>query len=170
MAPAHWLRWKRASCLHRIIEPVQSLLDRLWEGDKTMRFWRRALGLGFVAWLAPFVVAFLAFPFRESARPLFESIMAVTVTATAVILGLMYLRRVDGASVREGLLLGLIWFGMCVLIDAPLMLFGGPMKMTFGEYMADIGLTYVSIPVVTWGLAAARAGRGGQKEVSEANR
>lgn len=128
-----------------------------------MTSWRRTLGLGVVAWLAPFVIAFLAFPFRESNRPLFESIMAVTVTATAVLLGLAYLRRLDGGVAREGLLLGLIWLVMCVLIDAPLMLLGGPMKMTFGAYMADIGLTYVSIPVVTWGLAAARAGRGGQE-------
>ncbi len=123
-----------------------------------MRSWRRVLGLGVVVWLAPFVVAFLAFPFRESARPLFESIMAVALTATVVILGLRYLRRIDGGFVREGFLLGVIWFVMCVLIDAPLMLLGGPMKMTFGEYMADIGLTYVIIPVVTSGLAAARAG------------
>jgi len=56
-----------------------------------MKSWRRALGFGFLAWLSPFVVAFLVFPFRESARPLFESIMAVTVTATAVVLGLTYL-------------------------------------------------------------------------------
>ena len=129
-----------------------------------MRSWRRVLGLGFVAWLAPFVVAFLAFPFRESARPLFESIMAVAVTATAVVLGLSYLKRLDGDFVREGLVLGLIWFAMCVLIDAPLMLFGGPMKMSFETYMADIGLTYLSIPIVTCGLAAARA-RGGSQRV-----
>ena len=121
-----------------------------------MRSWRRTLGLGFLSWLAPFVVAFLAFPFRESARPLFESLMAVVVAASAVILGLIYLRRVDGGLVREGILLGLIWLVMSVLIDAPLMLLGGPMKMTLGEYMSDIGLTYVCIPVVTWGLAAAR--------------
>lgn len=127
-----------------------------------MRSWRRILGLGFVAWLVPFVVAFLVFPFRESARPLFESIMAVAVTASVVILGLVYLRRIDGGFVREGLLLGVIWFVMCVLIDAPLMLFGGPMKMAFGQYMADIGLTYVVIPVVILGLAAARAVGGSQ--------
>ena len=128
-----------------------------------MRSWRRILGLGLVAWLAPFVVAFLAFPFRESARPLFESIMAVAVTVTAVLLGLVHLRRLRSGFVREGLLIGLVWFAVCLLIDAPLMLFGGPMKMTFGAYMADIGLTYVSIPVVTVGLAAARAQRGGQE-------
>jgi hypothetical protein len=103
-------------------------------------------------------VAFLAFSIRESARPLFESIMAVAVTATAVILGQAYLRRFDGTRAREGLVLGLIWFVMCVLIDAPLMLIGGPMKMSLGAYMADIGLTYAAIPIVTWGLAVARAG------------
>lgn len=129
-----------------------------------MASWRRILGLGLVAWLAPFVVAFMAFPFRESARPLFESIMAVAVTSTAVILGLLYLRKRQNRSVLEGLLIGLIWFVMCVLIDTPLMLLGGPMKMTFGAYLADIGLTYVSIPVVTLGLAAVRARRGGQDE------
>ena len=63
--------------------------------------------------------------------------MAVVVTTTAVVLGLTHLRRLEEGSVREGLLVGLIWFAMCVLIDAPLMLFGGPMRMTFGEYMAD---------------------------------
>ena len=122
-----------------------------------MKSWRGALVLGFMVWLAPFVVAFLVFPFRENARPLFESIMAVTVTVTAVFFGLMYLRRCDAVHAREGLMLGLIWFVMCVAIDAPLMLFGGPMKMSFGAYMADIGLTYAGIPIVTWGLGAARA-------------
>ena len=125
-----------------------------------MKSWGRVLGLGLVVWVAPFVVAFLAFPFRESARPLFESIMAVAVTATAVLFGLSYLKRLDGGFVREGLLLGLIWFAMCVLIDAPLMLFSGPMKMSFGTYMADIGLSYVIVPVVTWGLAVARSHAG----------
>ncbi len=124
--------------------------------------WRKSLGLGVLSWLIPFLVAFLVFPFRESARPLFESIMAVTVTATAVALGLVYLKQVKGGFVREGFLLGLIWFGICILIDAPLMLLSGPMKMTLGQYMADIGLTYVIIPIVTTGLAVACA-RGGSE-------
>ena len=32
------------------------------------------------------------------------------------------------------------------------LLFGGPMLMTVGEYLADIGATYVMIPVITIGL------------------
>jgi hypothetical protein len=109
-----------------------------------------------MAWLAPFLVAFAVFPFRSSARPLFESIMAVAVAATAVVLGLRYLGGTDTGDLREGLLAGVVWLVMCVLIDAPLMLLGGPMQMTPADYMADIGLTYAIFPVVTTGLAAAR--------------
>jgi hypothetical protein len=104
-------------------------------------------------WLIPFVVAFLVYPFHESARPFFESVMAVAVTGCAVVLGLRYVGR--GAGRFEGLALGVVWLAVCVLIDAPLMLLGGPMQMTVGQYMADIALTYVAIPVVTWGLAVA---------------
>jgi hypothetical protein len=122
-----------------------------------MTSWGKAIGLGVLSWLIPFVVAVVAFPWRESVRPLFESVMAVTVTGTAAGLGLAYLRWCPNARVREGLSLGLVWFGICVLIDAPLMLLGGPMYMSIGTYLADIGLTYASIPLVTWGLAAARS-------------
>lgn len=122
-----------------------------------MKSWGRAVGLGLLVWLVPFVIAFLAFPLREPARPLFESIMAVAVTATAVVFGLAYLGRVDGGWVRQGLVVGLLWLAISVLIDAPLMLVAGPMKMSVGDYLADIGLTYLCIPAVTWGLGLARA-------------
>jgi len=120
-----------------------------------MTSWWRAITLGFACWLIPFAVAVLVSPLRQSMRPLFESIMAVTVTATPLILGLAYLSRLECMTAREAVGVGLVWFGICVFIDAPLILFGGPMKMSFVEYMADIGLTYVSIPVVTLGLGLA---------------
>jgi len=120
--------------------------------------WGKAVGLGFLMWLIPFAVAFMAFPLREAARPVFESVMAVTVTGTAVGIGLAYLRRMAGRYASAGLVVGMLWFVMCVLIDAPLMLLGGPMQMSIGQYFGDIGLTYLIIPLVTWGLGAALAG------------
>jgi hypothetical protein len=125
--------------------------------------WGKAIGFGALVWLIPFAVAFLVFALRDSERALFESIMAVTVTASAVILGLAYMRRVRDMPVREGLLLGILWFVICVLIDAPLMLFGGPMHMTLPAYMGDIGLTYLIIPIVTIGLGMMRSSGGTQK-------
>jgi hypothetical protein len=118
----------------------------------------RALLFGFLVWLIPFVVAFAIFPLRESARPLFESIMPVTVTLVVVTFGLVYFKGVTRRFTWEGLSLGLLWMAVSMVIDAPLMLLGGPMKMTAGEYLADIGVTYLLMPVVTVGLGLARAG------------
>ncbi len=116
----------------------------------------RAVLYGFVVWLVPFVVAFAIFPLRESARPLFESIMPVAIAAGTVTLGVIYFQRVRVGLVREGLLLGGLWFAISVLIDAPLMLLGGPMQMSVSQYVADIGVTYLMIPVITLGLGLVR--------------
>jgi hypothetical protein len=116
---------------------------------------RKAILFGFLIWLVPFAVAFIIFPLRESSRPLFESIMPVVVTTVAVALAVRYFRQVTRDYVREGVLIGVLWLAICVLIDAPLMLLGGPMQMTLGEYMGDIGLTYVIIPAITVGIGTA---------------
>lgn len=116
----------------------------------------RALLFGVLVWLVPFVVAFLIFPLREASRPLFESIMPVAVAGVTVALGVAYLGRVTRGGAREGALLGALWLAISVAIDAPLMLLGGPMQMTIAEYVADIGVTYLMIPIITTGLGMAR--------------
>lgn len=116
----------------------------------------KALLFGFLVWLVRFSVAAAILPIRETSRPLFESIMPVAIVITVVPLGVVYLRRVRRRYLREGLRLGLLWFVMCVAIDAPLMLLGGSMYMTVPEYLADIGITYLMIPVITIGIAATR--------------
>lgn len=67
------------------------------------------------------------------------------------------MKSIQSNFLREGALLGVIWFLISILIDAPMMLFGGPMLMTFGEYMSDIGITYLIIPVVTMGIGMAQS-------------
>jgi len=120
-----------------------------------MKSWGKAIGYGILVWVTPFIISFLIFPIHDSNRPLFESIMAVTVSITAVMFGLFYLKQVTENMVREGIQLGLLWLIVAVLIDTPLMLIGGPMKMSFWAYIADIGVTYFCIPVITWGLSVA---------------
>jgi hypothetical protein len=111
-----------------------------------------------VVWLVPFVVAVLIFPLKKNWPPLFESIMPVTLAFVVVFCAVRYFRRVRGAFVREGILLGLIWFAISVLIDLPLML-SPPISMMPLDYAADVGLTYLMIPVITVGIAfAAKTG------------
>jgi hypothetical protein len=114
---------------------------------------RKAILLGLLIWVVPFAVAFAAFPLKESWRSLFESIMPVTVAAVATACAVYYFRSVKTATLREGLVLGLVWLAISVAIDLPLML-SPPIRMPLLEYLADIGLTYVMIPIITVGISA----------------
>ena len=118
---------------------------------------RKAIQLGLLIWLVPFVVAVLVFPLKTSWRSLFESIMPVTVSAVATASAAFYFRGVQVSSLREGLAVGLVWMAISVAIDLPLML-SPPIRMPLLEYAADIGLTYLMIPVITLGITAARRG------------
>jgi hypothetical protein len=120
-----------------------------------MQSWRSAIGLGLLVWLLPFAVAFCVFPIKESWRSLFESIMAVTLSATVVGATWLYFRK-RKTSRREGLLLGVLWLVISMAIDLPLML-SPPINYSLSEYLADIGLTYAMIPIITTGMALTRS-------------
>ena len=115
-----------------------------------MTSWRRALLLGFLVWVVPFIVGLISFPIRELWRALFESIMALILSVIIVIGASIYFKHVKDKYLREGVSIGLLWFTMCILIDLPIFSYG-PMKMSLKDYAADIGLTYVMIPTITTG-------------------
>ena len=109
---------------------------------------RKALIFGFLTWLVPFLISVCIFPIRQSNRPLFESIMGTVVAMCAASLLNFYFRRVQRRYGWEGALLGILWCGMCILLDLPLFLFG-PMKMPMAAYMSEIGFGYLMIPAVS---------------------
>ncbi|MFH1184768.1 MAG: hypothetical protein V1755_06970 [Chloroflexota bacterium] len=113
------------------------------------RTWQMIL-FGLLTWLIPFVVSILIFPIHETQRPLFESIMPVVVTVCAVVFSILHLRKVTTGFLGEGILIGAIWLAINLLIDLPLFS-AGPMAMPLAEYVKDIGLTYLIIPVVAIG-------------------
>jgi len=107
---------------------------------------------GFLVWLIPFLVAFVIFPLRASMRPLFESIMPLTLTIVVVILAYYYLKNIKANFVKESVIIGFTWFIIDIAIDLVMFLPASPMQMSFVDYMMDIGLTYVMIPVITIGM------------------
>jgi hypothetical protein len=114
---------------------------------KSIKF---ALLFGFLIWLIPFVAAFIIYPFHDSNRPLFESIMPVVVTCSTILFSIIYLKKVTENIFKEGLFIGIFWFVISIIIDM-IMFSYGPMKMGFVEYIHDIGITYLIIPAVTTG-------------------
>ena len=115
----------------------------------------RALVVGIFLWAIVFAAALLIFPLHASERPFFESIMPVVLTVGTVVAASLYFRRVEGGHLREGLLLGGMWFLVQILLDS-LMFSRGPMQMSAADYVKDIGLTYLIIPTVTVGFGYAR--------------
>ena len=119
-----------------------------------MRFPWRALLYGLVVWGVPFILSMLLFPLKRAGSPLFESVMAVSVAAVTAAMALAYFRRIHHHYLREGLSLGLTWLAICNLIDMALML-PPPIDMTATQYLADVGITYLIIPIITVAIGAA---------------
>lgn len=116
-----------------------------------MKSIKLALIYGFLVWAIPFAVAFIIFPLRSLDRPFFESIMPVAVTVATVIFTVLYFKKIEGNFTREGILLGIVYFVVSIVVDL-LMFSKGPMAMPFVDYIKDIGFTYLLIPAITIGV------------------
>lgn len=116
-----------------------------------MRSIKKGILFGFLVWVIPFVVAILIFPIRNNDRPLFESIMPVVVVLCVVIFACLYFQKLQGRLLREGIILGVVWLAISLVLDLILFMPDSPMHMSFIDYLKDIGLTYLMIPAITIG-------------------
>lgn len=114
---------------------------------------RAIVGYGLLVWLIPFLVAFLIFPLRAADRALFESIMAVVLSACAVWAAVRLFAGGRHRSVRQGLAVGLSWLAISVALDLATLVWG-PIGMSPWDYLGDIALTYLMFPLITSGFAA----------------
>jgi hypothetical protein len=117
-----------------------------------MQSLKRAFAYGFLVWLLTLMVSMGIFPLKNSWTVLFDSIMPVALALCAVVFATRYFQRCAASSLKEGAWLGAIWVIVNWLLDWPLFSHG-PMKMSLVNYMADIGLTYLMLPVITMGIA-----------------
>jgi len=116
-----------------------------------MKSVKTVLIYGFMIWVIPFLVAMFTYSFRESNRPLFESIMTVVLISCVVGAGIKYFRDVKAEFLQEGIFMGIIWLAVSLVLDFPMFSFG-PMKMNTFDYISDIGLMYLIIPIIVIGL------------------
>lgn len=115
-----------------------------------MKSLKKAIGLGFLTWLIPFVVAVAIFPLKKAGDPLFETIMPVVLAFCAVCFVNLYFKHVTCSPIKEGFFVGWIWLGISLALDS-IMFSAGPMKMPFVNYIKDIGLSYLIFPVISTG-------------------
>ena len=77
----------------------------------------KIMGYGVIMWLIPFIISLLIYPIKTYFNPLFESIIPVVITITAVILAVYYFNGVTAKFLREGLVSGISWFFICIIVD-----------------------------------------------------
>ena len=76
--------------------------------------------------------------------------MPLVVTIPVVVFSILYFRKLEVRMLAEGTMLGALGFAIRLALDL-LMFMWGSMKMTFANYVMDVGLTYLIIPTVTIG-------------------
>jgi hypothetical protein len=105
---------------------------------------------GFLLWLITFFVSVVIYPLKDISVPLFDSLMPVALSALTLWFLYLYFKGVPSGYAKAGLVAGIVWIILNILLDQ-LLFSRGPMQMTFADYMYDIGLTYLLIPVITTG-------------------
>lgn len=105
---------------------------------------------GFILWMIPFAVSVLIFPLRSGQRPLFESVMPVVITIWTVFFSIIYFSKGYGRYLRDGVLIGILWLSMSILLDL-IVFSAGQFMMPLQDYVADIAITYLMIPAITSG-------------------
>jgi hypothetical protein len=118
----------------------------------------RIAKFGIAIWLVPFAIGMAIFTLVPPETALFETIMAVSMAASATAFSIMYFRIADGTGITFGLKVGSLWWALAVALDAPWFLMIEQMKMPVVEYALDIGLTYAMIPIIAAGICSALDG------------
>jgi len=116
----------------------------------TQKLLIRNILLGLLSWLIPFGASFLFYkPGGELVVPYatFKSIIMVVGTISGCYLLFRYFAMVDGDYIRNGMIVGLSWFAINILLDGVILI--PMMKTTFYEYFMSIGLSYFAIPVIS---------------------
>jgi len=103
---------------------------------------------GFLSWLIPFVIS-IFFYGKEGGLSidifLFKTIMIVIGSITSAFLLISYFKKINTAYLKEGIIVGAIWFSMNILLDLLILI---PMsEMAISDYFTQIGLRYLVIPV-----------------------
>jgi len=105
---------------------------------------------GFLLWLTTFLISVVINPLKDTSVPLFDSLMPVALALLTLWFLYLYFKGVPRDFAKAGLVAGIVWLVMNVLLDQ-LLFARGPMQMSFADYVYDIGLTYLMIPVITTG-------------------
>jgi hypothetical protein len=110
----------------------------------------QAILYGFLVWVVTLTVAMILYQVRGNDRVFFESLIPVVLGISVVVASVIYFRALKKIAVREAWLFGFVLFTVNFVLDQ-LVFNWGPMKMSFVDYLKDIGVTYLLLIAIPAG-------------------
>ncbi|MCG2689886.1 hypothetical protein L6252_01220 [Candidatus Parcubacteria bacterium] len=105
---------------------------------------------GCLTWLIPFIVSFFFYSKDHTLlinEQLFKSIMIIVGLATGAWLLTSYFKKITSNYIQNGIIIGLAWLAINLVLDFIILI---PMSgLSVGTYIAQIGLRYLTIPIVS---------------------
>jgi len=110
----------------------------------------RMMFFGFLIWFITFVISFFFYSKDKTLLiplPLFKSLMIVIGSGTGAFFITHYFLSVKKRFFTNGIIIGVTWLLINLLLDMLILIpMGG---YTFTNYIFDIGLRYLTIPITT---------------------
>jgi hypothetical protein len=110
----------------------------------------RAALYAILLWAVTLLVAFFVYPLRTENLLLFTSIRTLAVALLSMFFTVMYFRDVQQHFLRDGMKLGAMWMVISLALDQGPYVWGS-MHLSFADYLADAGSTYLLCPIITTG-------------------
>lgn len=120
----------------------------------------RNILFGFLTWLIPFAASVLLYG-RDGqltiSHDLFKSIIVVMGSLTGCLFLYLYFRKADKQYLLNGLIVGLSWFAINIILDAVILI--PMMKVNFSTYFLSIGMGYLVIPIMSFTMGLILSGK-----------
>lgn len=127
---------------------------------QTTKKYLKNLFYGFLAWLIPFISAFLFYTKDGGLRIdifFFKTIMIVVGSISGAFLLVSYFKKIEANFLKEGIIVGVIWFALNIILDLVILI---PMSgMSISDYFTQIGLRYMAMPAMSIAIGAALANK-----------
>lgn len=115
---------------------------------------------GFFTWVIPFAASFFFYTKNGKLTInifLFKSIMIVVGSISTAFLLMSYFKKIDASYFKEGIIVGILWFSMNILLDLLVLI---PMSgISIPDYFTQIGLRYLVIPAMSITVGTALANK-----------
>ncbi len=110
----------------------------------------KIINYGLLVWLIPSLITVILGSFI-AAMNIFEIVSAVAIAVTVIVFSYLYLKGITENFIKEGLLIGISWLIINIVLDIILILLGIS-QLTLNNYAMYVAPLYVIIPAITIGL------------------